>query len=178
MNKGTVYWFTGLSGAGKTTISRLFCERLSKHYTNVIFLDGDMLREMFGNDLGHSRDQRTKSAMRNSRLCKMLSDQGINVICATISMFHECQRWNREHITFYKEIYIQVPIEVLISRDQKQLYSRALSGEIQDVMGIDIEIEEPESPDLTIYNSGDVSPEILIEKYFENLTGIKEKSRP
>jgi adenylylsulfate kinase-like enzyme len=93
-------------------------------------------------------------------------------------MFHECQRWNREHITFYKEIYIQVPIEVLISRDQKQLYSRALSGEIQDVMGIDIEIEEPESPDLTIYNSGDVSPEILIEKYFENLTGIKEKSRP
>ena len=99
---GSVFWFTGLSGAGKTTIGRLFFGLLRERNPAVVFLDGDILREVFGNDLGHSREERLKSAMRNSRLCKMLSDQGIDVVCATISLFRECQEWNRAHIPGYQ----------------------------------------------------------------------------
>jgi cytidine diphosphoramidate kinase len=169
MDTGCVYWFTGLSGAGKTTIGRLFYERLRQHHRHVVFLDGDVLREVFGNDLGHSLDQRMQSAMRNSRLCKMLSDQGIDVVCATISMFHECRRWNRQHIPAYREIYIRVPKAVLIERDQKQLYSRAMRGEIQNVMGVDLDIEEPECPDLVIDNDGSIAAATLLESHMGRL---------
>ena len=85
--KGTVYWITGLSGAGKTTIGIELLKILNTK-DNVIFLDGDELREIYGDDIGYSLDDRRKMAMRNSRLCKMLSNQGFDVICCTISMFH------------------------------------------------------------------------------------------
>lgn len=166
MSTGKVYWVTGLSGAGKTTIGKLFYEKLKSKELNTVFLDGDTLRQIFGNDLGYSLDARKKSAMRNSRLCKELSEQGINVICATISMFDDCRLWNRENIKKYKEIYIRVPMEILVQRDQKKLYSRAISGEISNVMGIDIDFEEPKNPDLIIDNTGEYKPEILVEKIY------------
>jgi adenylylsulfate kinase len=174
MTPGCVYWFTGLSGAGKTTLGRLFHERLQAARPNAVFLDGDVLREVIGDDLGHSYDQRMKSAMRNARLCKLLSDQGIDVVCATISMFHECQRWNRKHIPCYREIYLRVPMQELMRRDQKQLYSRAQLGEVRHVWGVDIAIEEPENPDLIIDNDGTRSPGELVESYFEQLLSRRE----
>ena len=138
----------------------------------MVFLDGDVLREVFGNDLGHSREERLKSAMRNSRLCKMLSDQGIDVVCATISLYRECQDWNRAHISGYHEIYLRVPMKVLVERDQKQLYSRALRGEVNDVMGIDLPVEEPARPEFIIDNDGSQAPEriaqMLFEKFVQN----------
>ncbi|WMJ81318.1 adenylyl-sulfate kinase [Clostridium sp. MB40-C1] len=161
---GDVYWVTGLSGAGKTTIAKLLYEKLKKNKDNVVFLDGDILREIFGNDLGYSSSDRKKSAMRNSRICKELSEQGIDVVCATISMFNECRIWNRENIKNYKEIYIKVPIEILIQRDQKKLYSRALKGEIKNVMGIDIDFEEPKNPDIVILNDGSVKPKDILSQ--------------
>lgn len=163
MCKGIVYWITGLSGAGKTTIGNLLYRKLKEKKKNVVFLDGDILREIFGGDLGYSVEDRKKSAMRNSRICKALSDQGINVVCATISMFDECRNWNRINIKSYKEIYIKVPIEILIKRNQKGLYSKALNGEIENVMGIDIEFEEPKNPDLVILNDGSVEPQGLVD---------------
>ncbi len=159
---GRVFWFTGLSGAGKTTIGRLFFGLLRERHPASVFLDGDILREVFGNDLGHSREERLKSAMRNSRLCKMLSDQGIDVVCATISLFRECQEWNRGQIPGYHEIYLRAPMKVLIERDQKQLYSRALRGEVKDVMGVDLPVEEPVSPELVIDNDGGKTPEEIV----------------
>lgn len=167
--QGTVFWFTGLSGAGKTTIGRLFYEYLKKQNRHVVFLDGDILREVFGNDLGHTLADRKKSAERNSRLCKMLADQGGDVVCATISMFHDCRDWNRKNILNYKEIYIQVPIEVLINRDQKGLYSRALRGEVKNIMGIDLEIEEPTSPDIVLKNDGSRKASELVEELIKKL---------
>ena len=166
---GRVFWFTGLSGAGKTTIGRLFFALLRAHNAAAVFLDGDILREVFGNDLGHSREERLKSAMRNSKLCKMLSDQGIDVACATISLFRECQEWNRVHMPGYHEIYLRVPMKVLVERDQKQLYSRALRGEVKDVMGIDLPVEEPVRPEIIIDNDGSQAPEWIAKTLFEKL---------
>lgn len=149
---GNVYWITGLSGAGKTTVSKALYNKLKSKKDNVVFLDGDILRDVFGNDLGYTKEDRLKSAMRNSRLCKMLSEQGIDVICATISMFDEVRKYNRENILGYKEIYLSVSLEVLKERNQKKLYSNG-----SNVVGMDIEFEEPKCPDIVIENDGSIS---------------------
>jgi len=166
---GRVFWFTGLSGAGKTTLGRLFFERLRADRKSVVFLDGDILREVFGNDLGHSREERLRSAMRNARLCKMLADQGIDVVCATISLFRECQEWNRRNISGYREIFLRVPMDVLAKRDPKQLYSRAARGEIRQVVGIDVAADEPLAPDATVDNDGSRSPADIAASLYEKL---------
>ena len=157
--KSNLYWITGLSGAGKTTIGTLFYSYLQETKKNVIYLDGDSLREIFSLTQEYSLSERKILAMRYSRLCKMLTEQGVDVVIGTISMFNEVRQWNRENIKNYKEIYIKVPMKILIDRDQKQLYSRALRGEIKHVMGVDVEIEEPVNPDIIINNDGSSTPE-------------------
>lgn len=167
--KGKVYWITGLSGSGKSTIGNQLLDRLKKKKSEVVLLDGDQLRSVFGNDLGYSVDDRKKSSYRNAGLCKMLSDQGIDVICCTISMFHEVRSWNRENIDDYVEIYLDVSIEVLISRDQKKLYSGALNGDIENVMGINMPYEAPLHPDFVIINDGTTSIENILENILREI---------
>lgn len=156
---GEVYWITGLSGAGKTTIGKLFYEKLKKKYPNTVFLDGDILRAVFADNIGYSKEERRKCAMRYSRLCDMLEQQDMHVICCTISMFHSVRKWNREHIHNYKEIYVKASMETLQKRDQKGLYSSSIAGEQQDVVGIHMELEEPKQPDLILENDGQKTPE-------------------
>lgn len=161
---GTVYWITGLSGAGKTTIGKLFYEQLQKQYPNTIFLDGDTLRSVFGDCFGYSREERRKCAMCYARLCKMLQEQGMNVVCCTISMFDSVRDWNRENIKGYQEIYVKVSMETLRARDQKGLYSGITNEKQKEVAGIHVDIEEPKSPDLILENDGDVPPQEQAEK--------------
>ena len=134
---GRVFWITGLSGAGKTTLGWELTTRLRAAGRPVTFLDGDALRSVIAEDLGHSKDDRRQSAMRNARLCRLLAEQGGDVVCATISLFHEVQRWNREHISGYREIYLRVPIKELQRRDSKGIYGRARRGDAPDVVGLD-----------------------------------------
>ncbi len=159
----TVYWITGLSGAGKTTIGRIFYERLKRIYLNTVFLDGDALRKVFGDDLGYSKEDRRKCAMRYSKLCAMLQEQEINVVCCTISMFDCVRAWNRENIRNYREIYVKVSMDTLRERDQKGLYSGTSREKQKDVVGIHMEIEEPKCPDIVLTNDGDQKPEELVE---------------
>jgi len=150
---GTVYWLTGLSGSGKTTIAKELYNRLKFSKSNVIFLDGDTLREVLGNTGGHSLEDRKKLAMVYSRLCKVLSEQGFDVICSTISLFKEVHEYNRNNIKNYYEIFIECDMNELIRRDQKGIYSKALRGEIKDVIGINLPYDKPLHPSLVIDNS-------------------------
>ena len=151
---GRVFWITGLSGAGKTTLGRELWSRLRAAGRPVTFLDGDALRAVIAEDLGHSADDRRRSAMRNARLCRLLAEQGADVVCATISLFHEVQRWNRENIPGYREIYLRVPIDELRRRDSKGIYAGAQRGDARDVVGLDVPAEAPEAPDLVLDNYG------------------------
>lgn len=159
---GTTYWITGLSGAGKTTIGSLLYLHMKRQKDNIVLLDGDILRNIFCNT-DYTFEGRKKLAYQYSGLCKMLNEQEIDVVICVVGMFQSCRDWNRKEIEKYKEIYLKVEMEELIRRDQKQLYSRALKKEIDNVMGVDIPVQEPENPDLIINNSGIDTPEQVLQ---------------
>jgi adenylylsulfate kinase len=150
-----ITWIIGLAGAGKTVIGKALFDELKPRYSNLIFLDGDMIRDSFGEDLGHTISDRKKNADRISRLCRVLDRQNIHVICSVLSLFHESQAWNRNNYKQYYEIYIDVSMEILIKRDQKKLYSKAQKGEIKNVVGIDIPFSPPVNPHMIIKNDTD-----------------------
>ncbi len=154
LGQGSVFWFTGLSGAGKTTLGKSFYNELKKLHHAVVFLDGDELRKIMGEDLGFSMADRKKCALRYSRICKCLSEQGIDVVCTTISMFHEVREWNRKNIENYIEIYIRVPKGILINRNSRNIYKNELGESCDNVVGIDLPFEEPLAPDVIIANDG------------------------
>jgi len=160
---GNVYWITGLSGAGKTTIGTMLYNHIKQKKNNVVFLDGDILREVYQNQ-DYSIESRKKLALQDGRLCQMLSNQGLDIVICVISMFDDVRKWNRDNLQSYKEIYLRVEIEELIRRDQKGLYSRALKNEIDNVLGINLPFEEPKHSDLIIDNFGMETPERTLQK--------------
>ena len=147
-----VIWITGLSGAGKTTLAVELVKRLRSEGFQVIFLDGDELREVFGaasfNEKNHVREGRLTLAMQYAHLCRVLAGQGFTVVIATISLFREVHQWNRQNLPGYFEVYLKVPIEELRRRDSKGIYKKFDTGEIQNVAGLDLQVDEPAKPDL------------------------------
>ncbi len=166
---GRVFWITGLSGAGKTTHGRKLWSRLRAAGSPAVFLDGDTLRQVISEDLGHTADHRRSAAMRNARTCQLLAEQGIDVVCATISLFHVVQRWNRENIPRYSEIFLRVPLPELERRDHKGIYIREHGGEAVDVVGLDMRAEEPEAPDLILDNYGSLNAETAAELIWDRI---------
>jgi len=162
---GTVYFFTGLSGAGKTTIGGLFYRRLKATKPNVILLDGDEIRPVFGEDSGYTQTERLRWAGRIFRMARFLAGQGTDVVVCSIAMFEEIRRWNRENIPNYKEIYIKASRGTLIRRNQKGLYT---AGE--NVVGVDLPFDEPKAPDIVIENDGDRTPLEIVEGLEQTLS--------
>lgn len=148
-----VVWIIGLSGAGKTTLANEVVAIVRRTQSNVVLIDGDMIREVFGNDLGYTMEDRLANAQRICQLGKLLEDQGINVVCAILSLFPETRAWNRNNLNNYYEVFIDTPIENLIKRDSKGIYNRFNRGEIRDVAGMDIEFPCPDNADLIISNT-------------------------
>lgn len=157
--KGTLYFFTGLVGAGKTTIGGLFYRRMKEKKNDILLFDGDQVRAIFGRG-GYSTEDRKDSARRGFRLYKILTEQGVDVVCCSLAMYNEIREWNRENFENYKEIYIKVPMEILYKRDQKGLYS---SGEKQ-MVGIDLPWDEPTNADIVVENDGSETPEAIVER--------------
>lgn len=164
--KGTVYFFTGLAGAGKTTIGSLFYEHLKQKRPNVVLWDGDQQRDK-NQDRDYTYEGRLRGAWDVFAQCREMAEQGQDVVCCSICMFRAVRAWNREHIENYREIYIKVRRETLYQRDQKGLYS---SG-VKNVVGVDIPAELPETPDVVIENDGEESPESIVAR-LEALFGV------
>jgi len=148
-----VIWIIGLSGSGKTTLANAVYEKLQKNDIQAVILDGDDIRETFGNDLGYSIDDRRRNAERICRLGRYLENYKINVIVPILSIFSEHREWNKKNLQEYREVFIDSTIESLISRDTKGIYKRFLMGEINNVAGMDLEFEEPNNPDIHIKNN-------------------------
>ncbi len=157
-----IIWIIGKSSAGKTEIGRRLCHGMKKIKSNTVFLDGDGLRGAIGEDLGYTKGDRYISERRTSNLCKLLSDQDINVVCAKLSNAPDIRRWNQENLTDYREIYLKVSPGILEKRDAKGLYRNFKRGDIHQVVGMDIPFIEPENPWLTIENEGQESIETIV----------------
>ena len=162
-NNGRVYWITGLAGAGKTTFGLMLREAIfNKTGQKSVFIDGDEIRAAFGNNFGYSVSERRELAFSYSRLCYLFSKQGFDVICCTISMFHEVRDWNKKHFANYKEIYLEVEEHELQKRNKKQLYNSNLrSG--SNAVCLKKSFQAPRNPDLVIQNNGKIQlKELLI----------------
>ncbi len=147
-----VIWILGLSGAGKSFLSLKLKEELKNDFGEFIILDGDVIRNVFDNDLGFSIEDRNTNASRISKLTHFLSKNKINVIVPVLSLFPYWLEWNRKNINEYYEIFIDVPISTLKERNNKNIYFK--EGKVnKNVVGIDIEYKCPENFDLKISNN-------------------------
>ncbi len=173
MKKGTVYFFTGLSGAGKTTLGGLFYQRLKARHPDAVLVDGDQSRRATGATQVHdySTEARRKGAYVQLKWCKELADQGKDVVLCSISMYRDVREWNRNNIENYREIYVKVQWETLLRRNQKGLYSPRQ----KNVVGVDLPYDEPESPDIVIQNDGDQTPEEIVA--FLERTFLQQETR-
>ena len=141
---GLVVWLTGLAGSGKSTLAKELYIKLQSQALNVVYLDGDELRDVLG-AYSYDKQGRISVAKKRADLARLLSRQGIITIVSTISMFDEIYAYNREHFPNYLEVYVSCDYDELIRRDQKQIYSKALKGELPNVVGVDIDYDEPKA---------------------------------
>jgi adenylylsulfate kinase len=166
MNK--CFWITGLSATGKTTLSTLLVENMRLSGKKVILLDGDELRQVLSEN-AYTREERIALGMRYSRLCRLLSSQGVDVVIAVIGLFKELHEWNRENIPNYVEVFIDTPMAELRRRDPKDLYKNVDSGRIQNVAGIDLEVDFPYKPDIYLKWSDGKSIDSMFEELLNNI---------
>ena len=145
-----VLWITGLSASGKTTVAEAFLEISKDSGVQKVLLDGDSVRELFGGDLGYDENSRIKHIQRVQRLAKFLTDQGIDVVVAALYSNRVILAENRKLFDKYFEIYLKADIEFLKLRENKSLYTKSQNNEIHDVVGVDIQWQEPMTPDLII----------------------------
>jgi len=148
---GFVLWMTGLSGAGKTTIALILVEELKKRGVRVERLDGDVVRESLTRDLGFTKDDRDKNIERITFVAKLLSRNNVGCVCSFISPYQETRNMVRANTTNFLEVFIDAPLEVVIDRDVKGLYKKAIAGEIPNFTGISDPFEAPTNPDIHVH---------------------------
>jgi len=150
-NRGAVVWFTGLSGAGKSTIAHSVEEKLFQIGCLSYVFDGDNVRHGLCSDLGFSAGDRSENIRRIAEMCKLFVDAGVVALTAFISPLHSDREMVRKLMgQDFIEVYCQCPVEICEQRDVKGLYKKARAGEIEDFTGISAPYEAPENPDLVI----------------------------
>ena len=144
-----VLWFTGLSGSGKSTIASRVDQALVDRGTDVEYIDGDALREVFPNT-GFTRAEREEHLRRTGYMASRLAAHGVTVVASFVSPYRESRDFVRKLCSNFVEIYVATPLEECERRDVKGLYARARRGEIKNFTGIDDPYEPPEHPELTL----------------------------
>jgi adenylyl-sulfate kinase len=166
--KGVTVWFTGLSGAGKTALALRLEEELHKRGLKVERLDGDIVRQGLTRDLGFSKEDRDKNIERVTFVAKLLTRNGVAVLCSFISPYRAVRANSRKEIGPFVEVYCYAPLETLMARDVKGLYQKAINGEIPNFTGISDPYEAPENPEVTI-DSGKETIEQSLAKVLHKL---------
>jgi adenylyl-sulfate kinase len=151
--KGFTLWFTGLSGSGKTTLAKALEPALRERGLKVERLDGDIVRQSLTRDLGFSKEDRDKNIERVTFVAKLLTRNGVAVLCSFISPYIARRNQSREEIGAFVECYVECPLDVLVERDVKGLYKKALAGEIANFTGVSDPYEPPPNPEITVNSS-------------------------
>jgi len=155
LHPGLTVWFTGLSGAGKTTISQAVAELLGMRHCKVSVLDGDDLRRTLCAGLGFSREDRDENVLRVCNAAQELTRQGAIVLVAVIAPYRSIRAEVRRRIGAYMEVFVDAPLQVCMQRDPKGLYDRARSGEISCFTGISDPYESPISAEVVCHTDAE-----------------------
>ena len=150
MQKGCTLWFTGLSGAGKSTIASNVEAILKDQGLMVEVLDGDEVRTNLSKGLGFSKEDRDTNIRRIAYVAKLLSRNGVLAVTAAISPYREIGDEARENIGDFVEVYVKCPLDELVKRDVKGLYEKAIKGEIANFTGVSDPYEEPLNPEVVV----------------------------
>jgi len=151
-HKPVALWFTGLSGAGKSTIANLVERELHRRGAHTYLLDGDNLRHGLNQDLGFTDGDRAENVRRAGEVAKLFVDAGVIVLCALISPFRAERKMVREFLEpdEFIEIFVDTPLEECARRDPKGLYAQARQGRLRNLTGVDSPYEVPENPELVL----------------------------
>ena len=144
--KGILFWITGLSGSGKTSVSRKIYKKIKKKYGKTFYINGDDLRKIFELN-GYSYQERAKIGSMYVKLFKKITDQNINVLFAGAVLIEKVRKWNRKNIDNYFEIFIKADIKKIIKKKIKKLYQKK-----NNVYGIEIKAEFPKKPNIILNN--------------------------
>lgn len=170
MNSGCIIWFTGLSGAGKTTLATECLRQLKSHHDRIITLDGDIMRTGLCKDLGFSDEDRNENLRRIAEVAKLFMAEGYIVLCAFITPLTAQRQMVRDLIPEGKfiEVFVDCSLQICEQRDPKGLYKKARKGEIKNFTGISMPYERPENPEIYIDNN-EASVQSNFVKIFEFL---------
>jgi adenylyl-sulfate kinase len=147
---GFILWFTGLSGAGKTTVAHLVQDELKARGLKVELLDGDVVRTHLSKGLGFSKEDRDTNIRRIGFVCQLLSRNGVVAMSAAISPYRAIRDEVRAEANDFVEVFVKVSLDEAIRRDVKGLYKKAIAGEIPQFTGVSDPYEEPENPELVL----------------------------
>jgi adenylylsulfate kinase len=166
-----VLWITGLSGSGKTTISKILFSKLKKKYNNIILLDGDILRTKL-KILSHgtfSYNSRKKIGLKYGALCKKYLNKGYFIIIAVMALHKGVHKWNKKNLKNYYDVFLQVPMKELMKRDPKKIYYRYKKRQIKNVAGLDLDYDIPKNPTLKIIWKSGASPKKISKRIIKTI---------